>query len=81
MTWSFRVVSLQKDLAWPSGDRQLRVLPRSTFTDVANLMDHIQEGTYTVDDSPTLYPPRAFEVEQAAVWIVEENSSLSLIHI
>ena len=73
VTWSFRVVSLQKDLVWPRGDRQLKVLPRSTFADVANLMDHIQEGTYTVVDSPTLYPPRAFEVEQAAVWMVAEN--------
>ena len=75
VTWSFRVVSLQKDFVWPTGDLQLQVLPRSTLTNVANLMDYIQEGTYTVDDSPTLYPPRAFEVEQAAVWMVAENTN------
>ena len=38
------------------------------------LLYAIQVGTYTVADSPTLYPPRTQAVEEAAVWITDGDA-------
>ena len=35
----------------------------------------VQVGTYTVGNSPTLYPPRTHVVEQAAVWIADADET------
>ena len=44
-----------------------------------SLLYAIQVGTYTVADSPTLYPPRTQAVEQAAVWITDGDTDYATI--
>lgn len=72
-TWSIRSVGRQRDRAAPSGADRLDVLLPGTTPVLADLMQAIQEGTYSVADSPRLYPPRTLGMEQAAVWIADSD--------
>ena len=47
----------------------------STVPVVEAVLYQVQVGTYTVGNSPTLYPPRTHVVEQAAVWIADADES------
>jgi len=69
--WSIRAIGRQANHAPPGPDAPLAMLAPTTEPLLEELLSRIQIGTYTVDDSPTLYPPRTQEVEQAAVWIVD----------
>ena len=69
--WSIRAIGRQPARAAPGPDVSLAMLAPATEPRLAELLYRIQVGTYMVDDSPTLYPPRTQEVEQAAVWIVD----------
>ena len=73
--WSFRAIGRQRDRDAPESGDTLAIRPPETDARVADLMYQIQIGTYTVADSPTLYPPRTHAVEQAAVWIVTDDPS------
>ena len=73
--WSFRAIGRQRDRDAPESGDTLAIRPPETDARVADLMYQIQIGTYTVADSPTLYPPRTHAVEQAAVWIVTDDLS------
>ena len=73
--WAVRSVGRQQDRpeAGPT-DRFTFELPGS-LPALDALMYAMQVGTYRVADSPLLYIPRTHSVEQAAVWIAEENPS------
>jgi ubiquinone/menaquinone biosynthesis C-methylase UbiE len=71
--WSFRAIGRQRDRAAPGSGDTLAIQSPETDTRLADLMYQIQIGTYTVADSPTLYPPRTHTVEQAAMWIVTDD--------
>ena len=73
--WSIRAVGRQWDRDAPNSDDELELLLPTTAPKLEELMYRIQVGTYTVADSPTLYPPRTHAVEEAAIWIVESNPS------
>ena len=73
--WSVRTVGRQPDLPTPDGGDRLEILPPSTASRLEELLYQIQVGTYTVADSPTLYPPLTRGVEQAAVWIADADLS------
>lgn len=69
--WSLRAVGRQRDREAPASDAVLSIRSPSTAPDIETVLYEIQVGTYTVANSPTLYPPRTHVVEQAAVWIVD----------
>ena len=72
--WTLRAVGRQRGLEPPwTGDR-LAVRPPSTAPVIEDLLLEIQAGTYTVSNSPLLYPPRTPVMEQAAVWIVDGDA-------
>ena len=71
--WSVRALGRQRDRDPPGADDRLEVLPPSTESALEELMYQLQVGTYTVPDSPTLYPPLTHSVEQAAVWIADAD--------
>ena len=71
--WTVRAVGRQKNRAVPGSDDRFDVQPPSSEADLGELMYAIQVGTYTVGDSPTLYPFRTVKVEQAAVWIADQD--------
>ena len=73
--WSIRAVGRQRDRDAPDGDDELEILSPTTASELEELMYRFQIGTYTVADSPTLYPPRTHAVEQAAMWIAEADPS------
>ena len=73
--WSIRAIGRQRDRDAPDRGDELEVLSPTTAPQLEELMYRIQVGTYTVADSPTLYPPRTHAVEQAAMWIAEANPS------
>ena len=73
--WSIRTVGRRWDRDAPKSDDELEVLLPTTAPKLEELMYRIQVGTYTVADSPTLYPPRTHAVEQAAIWVAESNLS------
>ena len=77
--WSFRAVARQRTGGTPADDDPLEILQPNTAGQLEELMYQIQEGTYTVGDSPTLYPPRTYGVEQAAVWITDTDSNYQTI--
>ncbi len=66
-----RSVGRQRDRPAPNGGDRLEVLPAETAPHLASLLRVMQAGTYTIGDSPTLYPPRTFAMEQAAVWLTD----------
>ena len=69
--WTLRSVGRQPDRPAPAPGAPLRIQPPSTATHIEALLYAIQVGTYTVADSPILYPPRTQVVEEAAVWIAD----------
>ena len=71
--WTVRAVGRQKNRAVPGSDDRFDVEPPSSEADLDELMYAIQVGTYTVEDSPTLYPLRTVKVEQAAIWIADQD--------
>ena len=72
--WSLRAVGRQRDRGAPAGGDRLEILPPDTVPRFEELFYQIQVGTYTVADSPVLYPPRTYEIEQAAVWIADADA-------
>jgi len=72
--WTLRAVGRQRDLDPPGAGDRLEVLPPSTAPVIEDLLLEIQAGTYTVSNSPTLYPPRTPVMEQAAVWIADGDA-------
>ena len=73
--WTLRAVGRQRDLDPPSSRDRLAVRPPSTAPVIEALLLEIQAGTYTVSNSPTLYPPRTPVMEQAAVWIADGDAN------
>ena len=71
--WPLRAVGRQRDRDPPGPDARLDIRPPSAAPAIESVLYQIQAGTYTVGDSPTLYPPRTHVVEQAAVWIAGED--------
>ena len=72
--WTLRAVGRQRDLDPPGAGDRLAILPPSTAPVIEDLLLEIQAGTYTVSNSPTLYPPRTPVMEQAAVWIADGDA-------
>ena len=72
--WSLRAVGRQRDRGAPAGGDRLEILAPDTVPRLEELFYQIQVGTYTVADSPVLYPPRTYEIEQAAVWIADADA-------
>ena len=71
--WAVRSVGLQRDRpAARPADRFALERPES-LPALEALMYAMQVGTYQVADSPLLYIPRTHTVEQAAVWIAEDD--------
>ena len=73
--WSIRTVGRQRDRDLPTSNDELMVRPPSIAPAVEAVLYQFQVGTYTVGNSPTLYPPRTHVVEQAAVWIADADES------
>ena len=69
--WSIRAVGRQRDREAPASDTVLSIRSPATAPEIEAVLYEIQVGTYTVANSPTLYPPRTHVVEQAAVWIAD----------
>jgi hypothetical protein len=69
--WTLRSVGRRPDRPPPPPGAPLRILPPATAPQIEVLLYAIQVGTYTVADSPILYPPRTQVVEEAAVWIAD----------
>ena len=72
--WTLRAVGRQRDLDPPGAGDRLAVLQPSTAPVIEDLLLEVQAGTYTVSNSPTLYPPRTPVMEQAAVWIADGDA-------
>ena len=72
--WTLRAVGRQLDLDPPGAGDRLTIRPPSTAPVIEDLLLEIQAGTYTVSNSPTLYPPRTPVMEQAAVWIADGDA-------
>ena len=72
--WTLRAVGRQRDLEPPDASDRLAIRPPSAAPVIENLLLEIQAGTYTVSNSPTLYPPRTPVMEQAAVWIADGDA-------
>ena len=69
--WTLRSVGRRPDRPAPAPGAPLRILPPATAPRIEALLYAVQVGTYTVADSPILYPPRTQVVEEAAVWIAD----------
>ena len=68
--WRLRAVERRPDGAQPPGPGQvLEIRPPASIPRLEAVLYQVQAGTYTVADSPTLYPLRTRGVEEAAVWI------------
>ena len=72
--WTLRAVGRQRDLDPPGARDRIAIRPPSTAPVIEDLLLEIQAGTYTVSNSPTLYPPRTPVMEQAAVWIADGDA-------
>ncbi len=72
--WTLRAVGRQRDRDPPGPGDLLRLRPPSTVPRIEAVLAEVQVGTYTVANSPTLYPPRTYVVEQAAVWIADGDA-------
>ena len=72
--WTLRAVGRQRELEPPGAGDRLAVRPASTAPVIEDLLLELQAGTYTVSNSPTLYPPRTPVMEQAAVWIADGDA-------
>ena len=73
--WTLRAVGRQRDLDPPGASDRIVIRSPSTAPVIEDLLLEIQAGTYTVSNSPTLYPPRTPVMEQAAVWIADGDAS------
>jgi hypothetical protein len=73
--WAVRAVGRQRTRVAPGSSDQLTMAAPSSLPALDALMHRMQAGTYTVADSPTLYIPRLHGLEQAAVWIAEDDGS------
>ena len=71
--WSVRSVGRQQDRRAPGSDDALSMAPPASLPVLDTLIPVIQAGTYRVADSPLLYVPRTHGIEQAAVWIADQN--------
>ena len=72
--WTLRAVGRQRDREAPGPEVRLEIRPPAAAPAIESVLYEIQAGTYTVGDSPTLYPPRTHVVEQAAVWIADGDA-------
>ncbi|SVC81843.1 uncharacterized protein METZ01_LOCUS334697, partial [marine metagenome] len=61
--WSIRTVGRQRDRDLPTSNDELMVRLPSIAPAVEAVLYQFQVGTYTVGNSPTLYPPRTHVVE------------------
>lgn len=71
--WRLRAVGLRPGREPPAAGQALDVRPPSAIPRIAAVLYEVQAGVYTVADSPTLYPLRTREVEEAAVWIAADD--------
>ena len=71
--WTVRSVGRQRERRVPTDRDALDIILPTTEPLLEALLYQIQTGTYTVSNSPTLYPFVTFGVEQAAVWIVDSD--------
>jgi len=74
-TWTVRAVGRQQTRPAPGAEQPLAIVPPARDPALAELMYAMQVGTYQVADSPLLYLPRLHVLEQAAVWIAEQDLS------
>ena len=79
--WTVGGVGRQRERRIPNASDSFEILPPSTEPHLESLMYQIQVGTYTVSDSPTLYPFVTHGVEQAAVWITDSNLDYETIAV
>lgn len=77
--WTLRAVGRHRDRGIPDGGDRLEILPPDAEPRFEELFYQIQVGTYTVANSPTFYPPRTYEIEQAAVWIADADADYSTL--
>lgn len=77
--WTLRAVGRQRGLPPPDAGDRLALRPPSSAPVLERLFQEIQAGTYTVSNSPVLYPPRTAAMEQAAVWIAEEDADYAAL--
>ncbi len=73
--WTLRAVGRQPDREPPGPDQVLQLRPPSAIPEIEAVLYQVQAGTYTVSNSPTLYPLRTPGVEAAAVWIADRDAS------
>ena len=71
--WTVRAVGRQRERDVPDDDDPFEMLPSTAQPLLADVLYQIQTGTYTVANSPTLYPFVTYGVEQAAVWIADSD--------
>ncbi len=67
--WRLRAVERRPDGEPPGPGQVLEIRPPAAIPRLEAVLYQVQAGTYTVADSPTLYPLRTRGVEEAAVWI------------
>ena len=77
--WTLRAVGRQPDREPPGADQPLVIRPPSAIPRIAALLYEVQAGTYTVANSPTLYPLRTRAIEAAAVWIADGDPSYAAL--
>jgi len=77
--WSVSALMLDQKSGIPGPETRLTVNRPNTNSAIEAALNAIQVGTYTVADSPTLYPPRIHSVAQAAVWILNEDADYEMI--
>ena len=77
--WTLRAVGRQPDREPPGPDQVLQLQPPSAIPEIEAVLYQVQAGTYTVSNSPTLYPLRTPGVEAAAVWIADRDASYAAL--
>jgi len=73
--WTLRAVGRQRSLDASEASDALVVHPPSMAPNIEAVLRAVQVGTYTVSNSPVLYPPRTHVVDQAAVWIADTDAT------
>ena len=77
--WTLRAVARLPDREPPGPAQPLEIRPPSAIPRIAAVLYEVQAGTYTVSDSPTLYPLRTRAIEAAAVWITDGDASYAVL--
>jgi len=77
--WSVPVLILDQERGTPGSETRFTVNRADTNPVLEAVLSAIQVGTYTVADSPTLYPPRTHAVAQTAAWILNEDTDYAVI--